>query len=49
MLGVHPKCGQLRVEGRDVKSHVYVRTYTISFYVFGSIFVLQCLVLFIEI
>ena len=29
--------------------HVYERTYTISFRVFGSIFVLQCLILFVEI
>ena len=35
--------------GRGVTPHVYVRTYTISFHVFGSIFVLQYLVLFVEI
>ena len=35
--------------GRGVTPHVYVRTYTISFHVFGSIFVLQYLVLLVEI
>ena len=32
-----------------VMSHMYVPTYTISFHVFGSIFVLYCLVLLVEI
>ena len=36
----HPKCMQLRTGGEAVTPHVYVHTYTISFHVFDSIFVL---------
>ena len=39
---------QLRTEG-GVTPHLYVHTYTISFQLFGSIFVLWCLDLFIKI
>ena len=35
--------------GRGVTPHVYLRTYAITFHVFGSILVLQCLALFVEI
>ena len=38
--GGHPKCVKLRIGGGSVIPHVYLRTYTISFHVFGSIFVL---------
>ena len=38
--GGNLKCVQLRTGGEGVMSYVYVRTYTISFHVFGSIFVL---------
>ena len=38
--GGQPKCVKLRIGGGSVIPHVYVRTYTISFHVFGSIFVL---------
>ena len=37
--GGHPKCVQLRTGGGDVTPPVYLRTFTISFSVFGSIFV----------
>ena len=40
---------QLRTGGGSVTPHVYVRTCTISFHVFGSIFILYCLVLIVEI
>ena len=36
-------------ERGGVTSNVYIRTYTISFHIFGSIFVLQCIILFVEI
>ena len=39
----HPKSVQLRMVeegGGYVTSHVYVHTYTISFHVFGNVFVL---------
>ena len=45
----HPKWLRLRTGGGDATLFVYLRTYTISFRVFGSIFVLQCLILFVEI
>ena len=38
---------KMRTGRRGVTPHVYVRTYT--FHVFGTIFVLQCLVLFVKI
>ena len=38
--GGHPKCVQLRTGEGGVMHHVYVRTYTIGFNDFGSIFVL---------
>ena len=38
-----------RGRGENVTPRVYVRTQTISFHTFGSVFVLQCLVLFVEI
>ena len=47
--GGHPKYVQPRTGERGVKPHVYVRTYTVPFHVFGRIFVLYCLVLFVEI
>ena len=47
--GDHPKCGQLRTGVGGVTPYVHVLTYTISFHVSGSIFVLQYLVLFVEI
>ena len=47
--GGHLKCVKLHIGGESVTPHVYVRTYTISFHVFGSIFVLKYLVLFAEI
>ena len=34
----HAKCAQLRTVGGVAMSHVYIRIYTISFLVFGSIF-----------
>ena len=39
MVG-HPKCVELRTGGGGVTPYVYVRTYTISFHVFGSMFLL---------
>ena len=47
--GGYPKCVQLRTRGGVVTPYVCARTYTISFHVIGSIFVLQCLLLFVEI
>ena len=44
---IHPKCRQLCKEG-GVTPHLYVRTY-IFFHDFGSIFVLYCLALFVQI
>ena len=43
----HPKWVQLRIGGGGVTLHVYVRTYTLSFHVFGIIFAIYCLVLFV--
>ena len=34
----HAKCAQLRTVGGVAMSHVYIRIYSISFLVFGSIF-----------
>ena len=34
---------------RGATSHVYVLTFTISFHVLGSMFVLRCLVFFVKI
>ena len=48
-MGGHPKCVQLCTGEVSVTRHVYVRTCTISFHVFGSIFVLKCPVLFLKI
>ena len=39
-MGGHPKYIQLCTGGEGVMPHVYVGTYTISFPVFGSIFVI---------
>ena len=39
MVG-HPKCVELRTGGGGVTPYVYVRTYTISFHVFASMFLL---------
>ena len=39
-MGVHTKCVQLLTVGGGVTPYVYVRTYTISYQVFGSTFVL---------
>ena len=36
----HPKCMKLHIGGGSVMPHVYIHTYTISFHVFRSIFVL---------
>ena len=36
----HAKCVQLRTEGGVVTAHVYLRTYSIPFNDFGSIFIL---------
>ena len=36
-MGGHPKWVKLRIGGGSVTPHVYVRTYNISFHVFGSI------------
>ena len=40
-MEAHPKYAQLRTGGGGLTFYVYVRTYTISFHVFGSIFVLS--------
>ena len=48
-MGYHPKCVQLRKGGRAVTPHVCIRTYAISFHIFGSILILKCFVLFPEI
>ena len=45
MEGGHPKYVQVRTLGEGITSHMYVRTYTIFF----CVFVLCCLVLFVEI
>ena len=45
----HTKCVEMRIGGGVVTPHVYVSTRTISFHIFGSIFFLSCLVLFVEI
>ena len=39
-MGGYPKYVQLRTEGGGVTSCMYIRTYTIVFHVFGTIFVL---------
>ena len=49
VIWVHPKYVQLRTGRGSVMSHMYVPTYTMSFHVFGSIFVFYCLVLLVEI
>ena len=45
--GGHPKCIQLRTGRGGVTPFEYVRTYTISFHVFGSIFclIVSCFIL----
>ena len=43
------KCVHQRIGGEGVTVNVYVCIYTMPFHAFGSIFVLQCLILFAEI
>ena len=43
------KCAHLRRRGGDITTHVYVRTYTISIHVFGSMLFSSCPVFFVKI
>ena len=45
MEGAQPNCVQVHIGGEGITFHVYILTYTIS----SHVFVLKCLVLFVEI